>query len=168
MHRLLGRLLPTVLPRDEPLADRLRDGHDLLVRLAKGDHGYEPAAWHEHLRLTDAGYRWSNKHLGFPRQIALALADPAWHQAVASLHTLDPRWLTADVLALARGIVAARAFDRLPILADALQEAGCDDEHVLGHCRRAGPNQVHSWLVQLLLRVGGESAEPVATPNPVT
>jgi hypothetical protein len=44
--------------------------------------------------------------------------------------TLDPAWLTSDVVALARGIYEERAFDRMPILADALQEAGCDSEEV--------------------------------------
>src|SRR5262245_996761 len=35
----------------------------------------------------------------------------------------EPSWLTSDVLALARGIYEERAFDRMPILADALQDA---------------------------------------------
>jgi hypothetical protein len=65
---------------------------------------------------------------------------------------LDPMWLTSDVLSLARGIYDERAFDRMPILADALQDAGCDNDDVLNHCRDA--NQVHvrgCWVVDLLL-----------------
>jgi hypothetical protein len=65
---------------------------------------------------------------------------------------LDPAWLTADVLLLARGIYEERAFDRMPILADALQDAGCDNEDVLNHCRDA--KQVHvsgCWVVDLVL-----------------
>src|SRR5262245_43706357 len=65
---------------------------------------------------------------------------------------LNPAWLTSDVLALARGIYEDRAFDRMPILADALQDAGCDNEDVLNHCRDA--NQVHvrgCWVVDLVL-----------------
>ena len=38
---------------------------------------------------------------------------------------LDPLWRTAASDALARGIYEDRAFDRLPVLADALEEAGC-------------------------------------------
>jgi hypothetical protein len=88
MYKLLGRMLPFVMPHDQSLADRVRDGHDFLVRIARVDLGYDAQAWHEHLRETDAGgYRWSNKHLGFPRQIALALADPAWNEAVATLQS---------------------------------------------------------------------------------
>jgi hypothetical protein len=64
---------------------------------------------------------------------------------------LDPAWLTSDVLALARGIYDERAFDRMPILADALQDAGCDSADVLGHCRSAGPHVRGCWVVDLLL-----------------
>lgn len=63
-----------------------------------------------------------------------------------------PSWLTSDVLALARGIYAEDAFDRLPILADALQDAGCDTDDVLHHCR--DPHRVHvrgCWVVDLIL-----------------
>ena len=42
-------------------------------------------------------------------------------------------WLTANVLAVARGIQADGGFHRLPILADALRDEGCDDEDILGH-----------------------------------
>jgi hypothetical protein len=63
----------------------------------------------------------------------------------------DLRWLTSAVVALARAIYADRAFDRLPILADALQDAGCDNPDVLGHCRGPGPHVRGCWVVDLLL-----------------
>jgi hypothetical protein len=63
----------------------------------------------------------------------------------------DPAWLTSDVLALARGIYEERAFDRMPILADALQDAGCDNDDVLNHCRGSGPHVRGCWVVDLLL-----------------
>ncbi|HEY3787631.1 MAG TPA: hypothetical protein VGL71_02195, partial [Urbifossiella sp.] len=47
----------------------------------------------------------------------------------------EPAWRTSTVVDLARGIFADRAFDRLPILADALLDADCDEEQVLRHCR---------------------------------
>lgn len=65
--------------------------------------------------------------------------------------TVDPSWLTSNVLALAEGIYADRAFDRMPILADALQDAGCDNEDVLTHCRSEGPHCRGCWAVDLLL-----------------
>jgi hypothetical protein len=63
----------------------------------------------------------------------------------------DLRWRTADVLGLARGIYDERAFDRLPLLADALMDAGCADEQVLGHCRSDGPHVRGCWVVDLVL-----------------
>jgi hypothetical protein len=64
---------------------------------------------------------------------------------------VDPAWLTSDVLALAQGIYDERAFDRMPILADALQDAGCDNDDILNHCRGPGPHVRGCWVVDLLL-----------------
>lgn len=63
----------------------------------------------------------------------------------------DPVWLTSTVVALAGAMYHARAFDRLPILADALEDAGCDNVDVLAHCRGAGPHVQGCWVVDLLL-----------------
>ncbi len=68
------------------------------------------------------------------------------------LVAFDPRWQSETVVALATGIYAERAFDRLPILADALEEAGCDHPDVLAHCR--DPHQPHArgcWVVDGVL-----------------
>jgi hypothetical protein len=64
---------------------------------------------------------------------------------------LDPLWLTSDVQALARGIYDEKAFDRMPILADALQDTGCDTADVLSHCRGDGPHVRGCWVLDLLL-----------------
>jgi hypothetical protein len=68
--------------------------------------------------------------------------------------TLDPSWLTSTVVALAAGIDAESAFDRLPILAVALQDAGCDSAEVLDHCRDEGPHVRGCWVVALVLGKG--------------
>ena len=65
--------------------------------------------------------------------------------------TLDPNWRTSTVLTLAQGIYDERAFDRLPILADALQNAGCANEEMLAHCRGEGPHARGCWVVDLVL-----------------
>ena len=64
---------------------------------------------------------------------------------------VDPSWLTSEVRTLAEGIYEDRAFDRLPILADALQEAGCDNEDILNHSRSDGPHVRGCWVVDLVL-----------------
>jgi hypothetical protein len=64
---------------------------------------------------------------------------------------LDPSWRTSDVLTLARGIYDERAFDRMPILADALQDAGCTSEDMLNHCRAETVHVRGCWVVDLVL-----------------
>jgi len=65
--------------------------------------------------------------------------------------TAEARWLTSTAAALAQAIYTERAFDRLPILADALEEAGCDEPAVLAHCRSGGPHVRGCWVVDLVL-----------------
>lgn len=60
-------------------------------------------------------------------------------------------WRTETVIALATGIYEGRAFDRLPILADALEEAGCDDPAMLTHLRDTGPHTRGCWVLDLAL-----------------
>lgn len=61
-----------------------------------------------------------------------------------------PRWRTSDVVGLARAIYEDRAFERMPILADALMDAGCENEEIIGHCRGNGPHVRGCWVVDLI------------------
>jgi hypothetical protein len=60
-------------------------------------------------------------------------------------------WNDATVRRIAEGIYEGRAFERLPILADALLDAGCDNEELIAHCRSAGPHVRGCWAVDLIL-----------------
>jgi hypothetical protein len=73
---------------------------------------------------------------------------PQW---ALKLLAIDPAWLTPAMIALAQGIYEERAFDRLPKLADALEEAGCTNPDILGHCRCKGPHARGCWVVDLIL-----------------
>jgi len=64
---------------------------------------------------------------------------------------VDPAWRTPHVLALARTIYDEKCFDDLPILADALEEAGCTDAETLAHCRGLGPHVRGCWVVDFIL-----------------
>jgi hypothetical protein len=65
---------------------------------------------------------------------------------------IDPAWRTSDVMLLANGIYAERAFDRMPILADALQDAGCTSDDILSHCRDTKLAHVRGcWVIDLVL-----------------
>jgi hypothetical protein len=66
----------------------------------------------------------------------------------------DTSWLAWNddtIPKLAQAIYDDRAFDRLPILADALEDAGCDNADILAHCRGPGPHVRGCWVVDLLL-----------------
>jgi hypothetical protein len=65
--------------------------------------------------------------------------------------TLDPRWLSSTVIDVARTIYDERVFERMPILADALMDAGCDSEQILNHCHGPGPHVRGCWVVDLIL-----------------
>jgi hypothetical protein len=67
---------------------------------------------------------------------------------------LDPDWLKSTVTALARQMYDTRDFSAMPILADALRDAGCDNEDVLNHCRRDGPHVRGCWVVDAILNNG--------------
>ena len=64
--------------------------------------------------------------------------------------TVNPSWLTATVVSLATAIYDERAFDRMPVLGDALEDAGCDNADMLNHCRHRGVHVRGCWLLDLL------------------
>ena len=66
----------------------------------------------------------------------------------------ESHWTTPTVLSLADSIYENRDFDRLPLLADALEEAGCDNADILAHCRGPGPHVRGCWVVDLFARQG--------------
>ena len=84
----------------------------------------------------------STHHCQLLREI---LGNP-FHQV-----TLDSSWLPSTVMHLANSIYQDRAFDRMPILADAMEDAGCDNAEILNHCRQPGVHVRGCWLVDLLL-----------------
>jgi hypothetical protein len=66
----------------------------------------------------------------------------------------ESAWLTANggaAVKVAEAVYEERAFDRLPILGDALEDAGCDSRRVLDHCRAAGQHLLGCWVVDLVL-----------------
>jgi hypothetical protein len=58
---------------------------------------------------------------------------------------------TSDVVSLARAIYDERAFDRMPILADALEDAGCTNADILEHCRQPAQHVRGCWALDLIL-----------------
>jgi hypothetical protein len=141
-------------------------GDDLMSRALSG---YCPILAFPHFSIENVA-RAAERAAAYSRQPAGSIAFPysfdersaAEQTAQAGLvrdifgnpfHpvSLDPSWLTSTVVSIARGIYADRAFDRLPILADALQDAGCENTDILAHCRGDGPHSRGCWVVDLVL-----------------
>jgi len=70
---------------------------------------------------------------------------------VVELNSSIRNWNDATVSKIAQVIYDDRAFDRLSILADALEDAGCNDADILAHCRSGGEHVRGCWVVDLLL-----------------
>jgi hypothetical protein len=129
---------------------------------------WQAAAW---ARCWDHDRNITHYHQELKAQADLLrdlLGDP--YQAVI----VDPGWLAWNdhtVVRLAQAIYRERQFEGLPVLADALQEAGCDNAAILGHCRGVGAHARGCWVLELLLgkatREGGFfAAEPRRTADP--
>lgn len=69
---------------------------------------------------------------------------------------IEPRWLTTDVVGLARQMYSSDDFSALPVLADAFQDAGCEDAAILSHCRGNTPHVRGCWLVDEILKLRSE------------
>lgn len=63
----------------------------------------------------------------------------------------EPEWRTASTLGLARQIYDSRDFAPLPILGDALQDAGCSNPQMIAHCNHRGPHVRGCWVVDYVL-----------------
>ncbi|WP_425396635.1 hypothetical protein [Aeoliella sp.] len=75
--------------RDMTKAQRIREGHRMLVRICHCDHGYDLLAWHKELRKSNAGgYNWGGRE-GIPDRIQNALDDSNWRETVAELKRVD-------------------------------------------------------------------------------
>jgi hypothetical protein len=70
------------------------------------------------------------------------------------LRGIDSGWLTshdATIAHLAAAIYHKGRFLDLPVLADALEEAGCTSPDILDHCRQPGEHARGCWLVDAIL-----------------
>jgi hypothetical protein len=84
--------------------------------------------------------------------VQAAIARDIFGNPFRLLVAFEPSWRTSTVLAVARQMYNSGDFGAMPILADALQDAGCDSEEVLNHCREAGATHVRGcWVVDLVL-----------------
>jgi hypothetical protein len=109
----------------------------------RADHVASHAAWATPGR-TRAGERQAQA------QLLRCIFGPLPFRPI----TLGPSWLTWHsglLVSMARQMYDSRDFSDMPVLADALEEAGCQDQDILGHCRSGGEHVRGCWVVDLLL-----------------
>lgn len=139
-----------VLHASEPLA--ARRCADLAERSAH-QHAYHEACdatdLHEAHRRGAAGARAER---GLQADLLRDIFGPLPFRPV--LTSISRAWNGAALPRLAQAIYEERAFDRLPFLADALEDAGCTDPEMLAHCRTDAVHARGCWVLDLLLERG--------------
>jgi hypothetical protein len=155
----------------QALAKARREAYYVPIKGWKGAERAAQAATH-HLA-------WPTLSVSDFREVLLCVREASVHDDTdavdradcSPLHTLlrdivgnpfrpvvrDPGWLSWNggvVPNLAQAIYEERAFDRLPILGDALEDAGCADADVLTHCRSGGEHVRGCWVVDVILGKG--------------
>jgi hypothetical protein len=166
------RLMAAVLTRigqTQPEHDEAKRCDDLIEAVADA-----PRTWEEiGADLESRPGNWWFTQILFPpddrRSVAMALRKLVAMSPIAPIPFIidlmhevignpflpvvfSSKWRTSTAIAIARGIYESRDFGAMPILADALQDAGCDCDDVLAHCR--DPQRVHvrgCWVVDLVL-----------------
>jgi hypothetical protein len=125
-------------------------GYDIALAESEG-HGDAVIPWDDHVTRCKSLVDGEATLRGLKSQ-AILLRDIFGNTFCAA--ALDERWLTWNggvTPKLAEAIYEERAFDRLPVLADALEDAGCAEPAILEHCRSGGEHVRGCWVVDLVL-----------------
>jgi hypothetical protein len=130
--------------KDEPETDPQR------IAWSTGEAMVIAAGWRAcvlagHPEVRPEHEHWATEEQAMCNMLRCVFGSP-FRRAV-----LDSQWRTSTVVALARGIYEDQAFDRMPILADALEDAGCDNQDILEHCRSSRPHVRGCWVCDLVL-----------------
>ena len=172
LHLLTEEKYRAAIELAEAFADRLARKSDLfpLHRLDKAKRADRAAmlvaAKHASLgtlRLAVSEARWAALHQMYHTDFGDAHKAESSAQADLIREVFGNPFrmgqISQDVLArnddtvgkLAQAIYNDRAFDRLPILADSLEESGCTNADILNHCRQPGEHVRGCWVVDELL-----------------
>ncbi|MFO0826223.1 MAG: hypothetical protein U0792_24410 [Gemmataceae bacterium] len=146
-REMLSFPLPADLePYREVLAGNLDHDGDLV-----GGHPAGVARAYEHLAEELNRYNQERGRALFIEEAAQCaiIRDTQVYPEVTVV--FDPEWRTTTAVALAREMYASRDFSVMPILADALQDAGCEDPEILEHCRSEKPHFRGCWVLEMVL-----------------
>lgn len=124
----------------------IREGHWPAHMAPKGKRDEAARRAYHAACSTGERSRWLQDQIASMRDV-FGLLDTGYYQAAS----FRPSWRTDAAVALARQMYEARDFSAMPVLADALEEAGCDSDAVLSHCRGPEPHVRGCWVVDLVL-----------------
>jgi hypothetical protein len=141
--RLTRRGMSRVKKEEQVITEALRrrkliKAHDFAGWLAVWDEVFESIAAAE--EVVAAGQAAVLRDISGPlpfRPVTISPDVRAWNDRL--------------VVRLAKAIYDARRWGDMPLLGDALLDAGCDNEEVLAHCRAGGEHVRGCWVVDLLL-----------------
>jgi hypothetical protein len=162
--RLLWSRLSRSSRRAVEVAEQLADGpvseqvHDAVVRAAieavctAGAASVNAADMAYKSLLNDGWYAadWT-VGCGTDGEMEAAVLRDVIGNPFRTPPAIEPFWLIPEVVAVARRIYEERDVAAMPVLADALEDAGCNDEELLRHCRQQGEHVRGCWVVDALL-----------------
>ena len=129
----------------------------VLILVAGSPFPWEAAADCARHIIWDAGYvGLDHSFEGVGEELGVEQADllrDIFGNTVRQV-AFDPSWRTSTAVALAKWMYEARDFTAAPILADALEDGGCNDENTLNHLRGPGAHVRGCWPVDLVLGRG--------------
>jgi hypothetical protein len=162
MLQLCGYVLHRDPSSVQPSEERLKaivSGRQLLRELTEQDFGYDLSRWHAYLLENEGEWGYTHPYAwsGVQKAVEKALGDPSLLRLLDELG--DPfrttqreaACLNPTVQQIASTIHEHNAFDRMPILADALEDAGCTSANILQHCRQPGEHVRGCWVLDLIL-----------------
>lgn len=140
----------------KPRARKPKSKFECVVRFADGETGVQPVR--KYWGRLRPGNTWPERPFVWARQFVLdtqeedetgGMGNPSVEELVALLRCIfgnpfrpphfAPEWRTDTAVTLAKQMYESCDFGAMPILADALQDAGCTNEELLAHCRAAAP-----------------------------
>jgi hypothetical protein len=86
----------------------------------------------------------------FPRRLQCSLVRDIFGNPFRPM-AIDTEWKTSTVVSLAKSMYESRDFSMMPVLSDALQDAGCESAEMLSHCRGSRPHVRGCWVVDGVL-----------------
>jgi hypothetical protein len=117
---------------------------------AEANANHELSQWSAIFAATAPDARQAAATVGGPISVRCACLREVFGNPFRPV-AIAQSWLTPTVVNLGQAIYDDRAFDRMPILADALEDAACTNQEILEHCRRQGPHVRGCWVVDLIL-----------------